>query len=434
MSKGHAFIEFIRLAWHLISLIHLSSLKHVNVRICHRETGLSSITWQQRTQLIRSTKKLGRVLGINPQLVDIHAHYSDEDDCLQRKGSIDSTASSSSSLRTTRSRARTTHSRSSSRTASPASHTSRHPLCTCSTDDLSLVNSTNDSKPLLRLAPPMSRPSSTSLSSLSSDDDDSLVESSLAVDKRYTIRPPTSTSATSLAAGDRSSRDSFLSIVGAPPPSFTIPSSNSMRLAKMDWIRRLLGDEVPVHLVCPQEDDEEDEEDYDYVEERTPPAPAKTTVTIHYGYRPLPPLPTQHESVLEALQCPRLAFNPKPFSGQAQHKIKCKPVPKFDEEEVKWAPSPVRAPAPVAISVPTRKDKERLSLILELPHEHDDEDEGDSGSDEDEDEEELLVTPESESNEATPIWAWFGNGSGGNEGGYENFLNYELAHIGEGRR
>ncbi|GAV98683.1 hypothetical protein LENED_000076 [Lentinula edodes] len=36
----------------------------------------NALTSQQRTQLLRSTKKLGRVLGITPQLIDIYPYYT----------------------------------------------------------------------------------------------------------------------------------------------------------------------------------------------------------------------------------------------------------------------------------------------------------------------------------------------------------------------
>ncbi|KIK63322.1 hypothetical protein GYMLUDRAFT_464794 [Collybiopsis luxurians FD-317 M1] len=101
--------------------------------------------------------------------------------------------------------------------------TTHHPLFTCSTTDLSLITSTNDSKFLLRLAPPMSQLSSISSSMSSDDDNDGVGESGLTLDMWYAIRPPTTSSTTAtLAAGDHFSRDQFLSIVGSPL-SFTIP-------------------------------------------------------------------------------------------------------------------------------------------------------------------------------------------------------------------
>ncbi|KAJ3799867.1 hypothetical protein GGU11DRAFT_775540 [Lentinula aff. detonsa] len=36
----------------------------------------NTLTSKQRTQLMRSTKKLGRVLGVIPQLIDIYPSYT----------------------------------------------------------------------------------------------------------------------------------------------------------------------------------------------------------------------------------------------------------------------------------------------------------------------------------------------------------------------
>lgn len=64
-----------------------------------------------------------------------------------------------------------------------------------------------------------------------------------------------------------------------------------------------MGDEVPVCLVYPQEeDDEEDEDEYGYGYDEARMRPAKMTAMIHF--RPLPPLLTEHESVLLLLLLP----------------------------------------------------------------------------------------------------------------------------------
>ncbi|KAE9400141.1 hypothetical protein BT96DRAFT_975525 [Gymnopus androsaceus JB14] len=268
---------------------------------------INTLTYSQRTQLMRSTKKLGRVLGITPQLIDIYPSVS-----------------------------------------SSSSHT-----------EDSWLNS--DAKPLLRLA--MSSPSfdnvvgssdaESSPSSLSFSDDET---DSNAEDMRYTIRPNLS----------EPTRDSFLSV-----PAFHIPSSNSLRLAKMDRIRKKLGDDVPIHLVFPNED-EMDSASADSCS--TSPDPS---VTIHW--RPLPPIPNDDacSPLTSVITLPSSHPHPRTRLSNARdsilvqtsrqnHKIKRKPVPKFDSLEELALQS-------LSIEVERRKAKERLSLILELPHEHDDE-------------------------------------------------------------
>ncbi|KIK58026.1 hypothetical protein GYMLUDRAFT_246396 [Collybiopsis luxurians FD-317 M1] len=129
-----------------------------------------------------------------------------------------------------------------------------------------------------------------------------------------------------------------------------------------DGIRRILEDEVPVCLVYPQEEaDEEVEDEYGngcgYDEERT--RPVKTTVTNHYGYETLSPLPTEHESMapLPPSSPPTSRPSSKSSScstGTTQNQWKL--VPTFDE--TKWALVPTL--------VPTRKEKERVRLLVIL--------------------------------------------------------------------
>ncbi|KIK63311.1 hypothetical protein GYMLUDRAFT_464472 [Collybiopsis luxurians FD-317 M1] len=100
----------------------------------------------------------------------------------------------------------------------------------------------------------------------------------------------------------------------------------------------------------------------------------KTMVTFHPGYRPLSLLPTEHRSVvlppyhlppvLLPVPAPHLVPAPaawrlsdprdslltqKPYSVQIQHKSSRKPVPKFNDDEVKWASVPI----PIRVSAKT---------------------------------------------------------------------------------
>ncbi|KAJ3983458.1 hypothetical protein F5890DRAFT_1522819 [Lentinula detonsa] len=365
----------------------------------------NTLTSKQRTQLMRSTKKLGRVLGVIPQLIDIYPSYtpiasvefSDEDASYHpiRRGSVDSISSGSSTHSRSRWSSRSS-SRQLSRTSSPASRSLRSSFSASSnTTDDTLLNS--DAKPLLRLAitPPSldtaMKVDCTSSPTPSSDDE---------VDLRYTIRPTIF----------EPSRDSFLAA-----PTFRVPSNNSLRIAKMDRIRKKLGEDVPIHLVFP-DDEETDAESVDSVSTHSAAAPE---VTIHW--RPLPPLPVEEDTSLRSsvassasLQSTRTKLSNARDSlliqsSRRAHKIKRKPVPKFDQEVLE----PV-GPFPDAESLRSR-EKERLSLILELPHEHEDEDD-------------ILFTLNSYG--ASPISAWFSGRREddlSNRNCYHNFLNYDTA-------
>ncbi|KAJ3732713.1 hypothetical protein DFJ43DRAFT_1072458 [Lentinula guzmanii] len=359
----------------------------------------NTLTSKQRTQLMRSTKKLGRVLGVIPQLIDIYPSYtptasvefSDEDASYHpiRRGSVDSISSGSSTHSRSRWSSRSS-SRQLSRTSSPASRSLRSSFSASSNmSDDTLLNS--DAKPLLRLAIIVCTPSPTP----SSDDEVDTTE-----DLRYTIRP------TILEP----SRDSFLAV-----PTFRVPSNNSLRIAKMDRIRKKLGENVPIHLVFP-DDEETDAESVDSVSTHYAAAPE---VTIHW--RPLPPVPVKEDTSLRssvassaALQSTRTKLSNARDSlliqsSRRAHKIKRKPVPKLDQEVLE----PV-GPTPDAESLRSR-EKERLSLILELPHEHEDEDD-------------ILFTLNSYG--ASPISAWFsdkGEDDLSNRNCYHNLLNYDTA-------
>ncbi|KAJ4474234.1 hypothetical protein J3R30DRAFT_648644 [Lentinula aciculospora] len=171
-------------------------------------------------------------------------------------------------------------------------------------------------------------------------------------DLRYTIRPTLS----------ESTRDSFLAV-----PAFHIPSSGSLRLAKMDRIRKKLGEDVPIHLVFPNEE-ESDVESVDSILTY----PTAPNVTIHW--RPLPSLPVEDDtssqsSTLSSHSTHTRLCNARDSlliqSSCRTHKIKRKPVPQFDQEE---------SADDLLLDAESlrRREKERLSLILELPRELED--------------------------------------------------------------
>ncbi|KAF5341559.1 hypothetical protein D9757_014562 [Collybiopsis confluens] len=368
---------------------------------------------------------------------------SDEDDSSlydrRRRGSIDSQISSNSG------RWNSTRRRPSSQTSSLASRITTR---SSSSEDITL---NSDAKPLLRLALASSPNLADDLRQRSSSPfTDSDTESTLTSDRdlRYTIRP----------AIEPSSRDSFMSV-----PSFNIPSNNSLRLAKMERIRKTLGDDVPLHLVFPQCEEQE----YEYDEETdsesstlssftiSNPTPLKSTTTsVTIRWRPLPPLPTDAYPIPRSttttttsrsssrLSHPRDSLLIQTSAPRQAQKIKRKPVPKLDlDDEERLEPILLPLPGldlsgctctcstPAAV-VERRRARERLSLIL--PHEHDDIDIDIHINNDDDDD--ALVTPDSEVGGPSPISAWFSDVSGGADDKasssdtacFQNYLNYEF--------
>lgn len=207
---------------------------------------------------------------------------------------------------------------------------------------------------------------------------------------RHTIRP----------TRPHTKRDSSLAV-----PSFHIPSNNSLRLAKMDRIRNKLGENIPIHLVFPNEGET------NVIESDQPSGP---TVTIHW--RPLPPLPVEDDSPSQSSTTFSSHTRTKLSnardslliqSSRRAHKIKRKPVPKLDL--VDSEPTSLFLDAGSL----TRREKERLSLILELPHEH-------------EDEPFMALDSDSRSQNST----WFSDGGEDDisfQNWYQNFLKYDSA-------
>ncbi|KAJ7444595.1 hypothetical protein B0H11DRAFT_2088837 [Mycena galericulata] len=211
----------------------------------------NSLTSQQRSQLLRTTQKLGRLLGTTPALIEesdsmpsilplnlqrlsvpLHIQLSsvyDDGDALDRYPSSVSSASSHDSP--------TSLKRNSSSSSDYSTKSGR-----------SSMNSTrsvhvNDSwpkcdRPFLRIAVkspskleaiPQSPPATGSPPPAYSPEPPHA---------SFTIRPiPTARK-----------------VPTTPPPAFAIPSANTLRRQKMDRLRRTLGDGVPLDLVFPEEE------------------------------------------------------------------------------------------------------------------------------------------------------------------------------------
>ncbi|KAJ7917125.1 hypothetical protein B0H13DRAFT_1995921 [Mycena leptocephala] len=212
----------------------------------------NSLTSQQRSQLLRTTQKLGRLLGSTPALIEesdsmpsmlplnlqrlavpLHIQLSsayDDDDALSRYSSSETAVSSGSEYGSPLKRSSSLSSGYSTKSgrSSPSSTKSVHlneswlktdrPFLRIAARNPSKLEAIPQSPPPTGSPPPYSpEPAHTS----------------------FTIRPiPTSRKHMS----------------APPPPAFAIPSTNSLRLQKMDRLRRKLGDGVPLDLVFPEEE------------------------------------------------------------------------------------------------------------------------------------------------------------------------------------
>ncbi|KAJ8082701.1 hypothetical protein PM082_008557 [Marasmius tenuissimus] len=278
----------------------------------------NTLTQTQRTRLMRTTKKLSQVLGSTPQLMDTKARsstpvdtdWSDSEDDWYRPASRGSNRSITSGL-----------SSSSGSTAS-SSLISRSISITRSRRSSSRSeDSSNSSKPpLLRLAlASFAQRSSTAnkcypspASANSSDDEDS----------RFTLQ----------TTFTESPRDSFVS------PDFRIPSSTTLRLQKMDRIRKKLGDGVPVKLVFPDSDEEE--------RQQSRPSTSHTVIQL----KTLPPLPPTLPTPRPRPSKSRRVGSRDSIVSTSAHRgqrVKRKPVPTL-EQLTQSAPSSLLARRPSA--------------------------------------------------------------------------------------
>ncbi|KAK1222420.1 hypothetical protein PQX77_014753 [Marasmius sp. AFHP31] len=199
-------------------------------------------------------------------------------------------------------------------------------------------DSSNSSKPpLLRLAlASFAQRSSTAnkcypspASANSSDDEDS----------RFTLH----------ATVSESPRDSFVT-----SPEFRIPSSTTLRLQKMDRIRKKLGDGVPVKLVFPDSDEEE--------RQQSRPTESHTVIQL----KTLPPLPPTLPTLRPRPSKSRRAGSRDSIVSTSAHRgqrVKRKPVPTLEQLAQSAPPSPARSSS--------KRGKARLSLILETPQDLD---------------------------------------------------------------
>ena len=245
----------------------MSDFSHTKIRFPPPPPTCNTLTAAQRTHLLKSTKKLGKVLGATPQVLDethplggkppphcyrsgfghssligsepttgplivqlhfgtLRAHTATTRH--YRRGSLDSLVSTCSSFESTSSGSPIL-----SGPASPAGgYSDGH------TDSWRLLHA-KKRLPLLKLAGHDSTKADSILLEPITPTSASPPASPLE-DVRYSLAPPT-----------RDRRSSLY----AESPAFSIPSESTMRREKMDRVKRRLGDGVPVDLVFPSPTD-----------------------------------------------------------------------------------------------------------------------------------------------------------------------------------
>ncbi|KAG6829403.1 hypothetical protein H0H92_004605 [Tricholoma furcatifolium] len=222
---------------------------------------INALSPVQRARLVRSSKKIARVLGTTPHFVD----YEDSSigtettlipslQTISRASSIHSTDSLSSCSTTfsSTSQSSTLSSTTSISSSSSSASASRKPLPVISSQS---TWPTHKRKSSLRLSMESSlesipasprTPTFSSILSLSADVESPLNGHALSLDEN--------TFFAGCLDDNKQNSCAFLESPEASPtaPSFIIPTPTSTRRRKMDRLRRLLGEDVPVRLVFPQ--------------------------------------------------------------------------------------------------------------------------------------------------------------------------------------
>ncbi|KAF8324627.1 hypothetical protein F5887DRAFT_1086354 [Amanita rubescens] len=220
----------------------------------------NTLTSVERAHLRRSTNKLGRVLGITPQVIDSESDTTIDDDVYNHKGHVSPFAST-----TTESRYRW-----STRAGIVASSTMRHPL-----SSLSCVDFHEDEPDLSNNAHRMaSMEPKRRLDSTSTHHPPLLrVSRSSHFYSEPTVNLPPYSSHVSPASDGSEEEDSIPDLYSdtssnsdtSEPPSPTIPppSINALRRKKIERLQRILGEDVPVDLIFPDKRSDEGSSDSD---------------------------------------------------------------------------------------------------------------------------------------------------------------------------
>ncbi|KAJ7779155.1 hypothetical protein B0H16DRAFT_1501679 [Mycena metata] len=286
----------------------------------------NSLSQQQRSQLLRTTQKLGRLLGTTPALIEesdsmpsmlplnlqrlavplhiqLSSVYSDDEALTPRYPSSETLVSSGSERGSPTSSLKRSSSLSSTNSGRSTPTKSVHVNESWPTDRPFLRIATKNSSKLEAI--PQSPPARGS------------------PPPAYSVEPPhTSFTIRPIPASRHSAY--------ASPPAFCVPSNSSIRRQKMDKLRRTLGDGVPLDLVFPDEETQ--------------------------------PVPMLHSPASSDEDLPRTARPPPPHRIRAARDSLLVPQP---SRQQRFAPQATRPAPPPPPMVPTPRDLKKLSIIAE---------------------------------------------------------------------
>ncbi|KAL5483593.1 hypothetical protein ACEPAI_8825 [Sanghuangporus weigelae] len=166
----------------------------------------------------------------------------------------------------------------------------------------------------------------------------------------------------------RKSRDSLCDSVLDFEPSFRIPSATKMKREKMARVCKLLGEDVPVHLVFPVSRPDDPAEDF---LSSSPSSSSSSSADSDLDSELVldisaPPPPTPLKEVQSQIQNQtqietqtRIVSPPPPPPLPPKNNIKRKPVPKADFDEKDLENADVEAPLPPLPTKPELKQEEQ---------------------------------------------------------------------------
>ncbi|KIM80200.1 hypothetical protein PILCRDRAFT_822719 [Piloderma croceum F 1598] len=215
----------------------------------------NTLTSQERKQFVRSTKKMGKVLGSMPHLID-GSHKTDPVllsltiPSSPDKPRLEIIDSPPSDCRHKRPGSGSSYSSMSSESTDARSSLSSSRSVSSYTESINSADSWRVRKPI-RKPPPLLRLSASTVA----EGPPSAIASVKPTLETIPASPPFEpTAGDKPCVSQHPSTTSFAAFGPPRPPSFEIPSETTLRWAKMERLKRKLGDGVPAKLVFPADD------------------------------------------------------------------------------------------------------------------------------------------------------------------------------------
>ncbi|PPQ78337.1 hypothetical protein CVT26_007703 [Gymnopilus dilepis] len=316
----------------------------------------NELTAQQRTQLVRTSRKIEQLLGTAPRFIDtsltepIHVTLSrgisQRRLTKTRRSSVDSTSSASSSESSPPPKFVQRSSSLSGNFSGMHKATSGSHRSSRSTSSIALESWVNDQTiPVLRLAV------QSILETIPASPDPTQTTFTDTANKPL----PNAPEAGSIFPAHKAVSSPRSSVI---LPPLTIPSPSSLRKQKMDRLRKKLGDDVPLELVFPKEHDVKHSEN---IPSHAPPANL---------VKECPPLPPPSPRPVAKRATRRIASSRDSISGIATiHRARRQTHTSSAGKQGTLTAN--RKPVPPALpNAEFKRVKQRLSFIIESPDEH----------------------------------------------------------------